>query len=798
LKGKYEDIGFLAIRNGHYQEAVNIFKRALEENRSSRAYMGLGMAYYYLESYHKSRWALYKALEIFGENKEIQDLLAKVEEKLKNNGSYKNPRSLFRAKSDYLEIRTQGAWEKIFLKGINIGLGLPGYFPGEYPIEKGTYRRWFKLIAELGVNTIRVYTIMPSQFYEALYEFNRYEGRLYLLQGIWYELPLDHNFSSAIYLDYIHRDIRNAVNVIYGNANLPERPGYASGTYNFDVSAYTIGLLLSREPENCAVKLYNELNKRETRYYSGQFLEIKNATPFEAWAVSVCDFIQSYEMEKYGLTHPVSMVNWPTLDPINHWSEANYEDELRMMGESVELRGCVENEDEETLDFTKIRVKEGAGFFLSYHVYPAFPDFMIHDYMDREDPYRAYLTELKNYHKNQPIVIAEFGMSSSRDYAHWHNKGWHHGGHEENEQGRISELLLKDIYETGMAGAIKFSLFDEWYKKTWNFAQYYIPLDRKKSWFNIQDPENNYGLIGTYPNYPDKKVTLSGNRSEWQKGEVLYSKSGNMIFKFNDGYDNSRSLRTLAVQHDEGFLYIMLETEGKIDFSNACYLIGIDTCCPDEGEYVIPFNTNIESPIGLKFLIHLCGKENSRILSIKGYEKFLNADSNSIRPQKSRSGEWVPMFMKTNRRRISKDGSRFFPGHVTTLSNLKFGTLERNSLSDFFVSEKMIEIRLPWSLIGFTDPSSRTVLWKSDKEITKKTDGVRLISLSYKPQKGKFLAENTGRSLNVTDALPFEISSNNIKTYTWDEWETPLYHFYLKKSYHILRQALKNIPERIK
>jgi hypothetical protein len=33
-------------------------------------------------------------------------------------------------------------------------------------------------------------------------------------------------------------DIRNAVGALYGNTVLPERPGYAHGPYEYDVSPY--------------------------------------------------------------------------------------------------------------------------------------------------------------------------------------------------------------------------------------------------------------------------------------------------------------------------------------------------------------------------------------------------------------------------------------------------------------------------------------------------------------------------------------------------------------------------------
>ena len=36
----------------------------------------------------------------------------------------------------------EGRWQKKFLKGVNMGVGKPGAFPGEHAITKAEYLRW--------------------------------------------------------------------------------------------------------------------------------------------------------------------------------------------------------------------------------------------------------------------------------------------------------------------------------------------------------------------------------------------------------------------------------------------------------------------------------------------------------------------------------------------------------------------------------------------------------------------------------------------------------------------------------
>jgi hypothetical protein len=407
---------------------------------------------------------------------------------------------------------------------------------------------------------------------------------------------------------------------------------------------------------------------------------------------------------------------------------------------------------------------------------------------------------LKGHHAGQPVVIAEFGVPSSREITHWHPRGWHHGGHDEKQQGRINIQLMRSIYDAGMAGSFLFSWYDEWFKRNWLFYPFEVPAERNPLWFNLQDAEQNYGLLAMYPGYPGKLVTLACDRNEWQSAAVLYKKDNGPIALLRDGRDDARTLRRLMVQHDEGFLYLRLETEGAIDFGAAHYLIGIDNADPSVGEFRLPFDLGLASPVGLKFLIHLAGRENSRILVCSSYDKYLNGERRTIRPVFSDQGVWVAMMNRTNYRRISKDGSTFFPSRVSFMSRLRFGTLRNgadgySSLADFYQSGNVIELRLPWSLLQFSDPSSKQVVWHDKGVKSKTTDGIRLVAASYAPAKGTLSALATGSAHNATDLLPVRFFRDNLVTYEWDPWEVPTFHVYRKEGFDQYRKALASIRE---
>jgi len=795
-----EELGQLALSRGHYQEAVNIFRRALDEKATPIAWWGLGRSFESLGDPLKARWAYSKGLELQPAHEPLRRAQAAIQARIAKprKPSKKQRLSNFRTKSSIIERKTGGKWTAFHVKGVNLGLGLPGYFPGEYPVEKGTYLDWFRQMSRIGFNTVRIYTIHPPAFYEALAEVNEGGAQISLLQGIWAEFPDDSDLANEKYIRYVHQNIGEAIDVVFGSAAFPERPGLPSGTYTEDISPYLIGYIVGREWESCPVRAFNDSQGRVPCDYDGTHLTIRGGTPFECWIARICDYVCRYSSNGYGVVHPVSTICWPTLDPLVHPSESVYEDGLRWQGQPVETRKCSENEDSESLDLAKIRPKGETSFFASYHAYPYYPDFMNNDYLKERNPYQTYLELLRRHHGDQPIVVAEFGVPSSREVAHWHRLGWHHGGHTEKSQGEIDATMIRTIRDAGLAGGVLFSWFDEWFKRNWLFFDYEVPAVRKPFWFNFQDAEENYGLIGAYPGYPRKIVTLTGNRKEWGDEFILYRKSQPAVFRFDDGGDASRTLRCFSVRHDEGFVYCCLESESAVDFSHANYLIGIDTCAPLVGETVLPFDVGFESPVGLKFLVHLNGKETSRILIAKSYDKYLNVERKAICPVKSNEGAWVILQSRTNERRTSKDGKQFFPPRVFSMSGLVHGTLDPehpfyNSLADFSVNGRLIEMRIPWGLLQFTDPSSKEVLWRTGNKTTASTDGIRFLACSYKPSGRGLLAEHTASGNGIADLLPASGESQDIRTYTWNAWNVPTFHFYAKSCIPAIASVLGRV-----
>ena len=158
-------------------------------------------------------------------------------------------------KNTHLAVYDGKSWDSRFWTGMNLGATLPGHAPGELAPTKEDYLRWFPQMKEMNVDVLRVYTILNPEFYEALEEFNSSrEDPLWLIQGVWSpeeELMGENEEGRDAYTPHVTQtfrgEISDAVHVVHGDADLPERPGHAGGRYRADVSEYMLGWIVGTE-----------------------------------------------------------------------------------------------------------------------------------------------------------------------------------------------------------------------------------------------------------------------------------------------------------------------------------------------------------------------------------------------------------------------------------------------------------------------------------------------------------------------------------------------------------------------
>src|SRR5207237_10407921 len=81
--------------------------------------------------------------------------------------------------------------------------------------------------------------------------------------------------------------------------------------------------------------------------------------------------------------------------------------------------------------------------------------------------YFGYLLDLRRHHAGRPVLVAEYGVPSSRGVSHLQTEGMHHGGHDEEGMAAIDVRRQREIREAGQAGGIVFAGLDARVKHKW-------------------------------------------------------------------------------------------------------------------------------------------------------------------------------------------------------------------------------------------------------------------------------------------------------------------------------------------
>ena len=808
-------LGYIALRQGRTEDALAAFDRALTlDGAGADAWKGRGLALERSGDGEGAVDAFRRAVEANPADDEAQTMLrrarsrAQVEVERRPRGPIDPtdpvapPDVPVRARAGRFEIRDGGAWRPFFVKGVNLGTGLPGLYPSEFPDDYDLYLRWFRQMSEMGANVVRLYTLHPPSLYRALRAHNleRPRRKLWLVQGVWAVLPPEHDFDDSRYVANLHDEIRRVIDAVYGNLELPARPGSAHGVYDTDLSADLLAYVLGREWEPYAVDRYQRRFDAPVRF-RGRFVRTGRVQPMEAWLASICDVAAAHETDHYGRQHPLAFASWPTLDPLRHPTESTALEEVVLQGEQVtdEMRRReFYDEDRVDIDATSMRAtgRFEAGLFASYHVYPYYPDFMLLEpgYAAARDDegvsrYLGYLRALREHHGDQPVLIAEFGVPTSRGVSHLQPEGQHHGGHDGRRQGEIELRLLRNIRDAGMAGGIVFAWVDEWWKRNWMVATRYAPPERNRLWFNVMDPEQTFGLIAARPGADGWKVVLDGRDDDWAPGDDLYTTPERQG-------SSGAALTRFAATQDEGYLYLLIEAglPGAETAAGMQYWIGIDTYDAARGDRRFPPPLDVTASIGMEYLVRIDSPENARLLIDPPYRIGSGEEGRPGRSEPNDDGEFVAIVTSPNRERWGRDGTRY-PPRTYDLSPLRFGSTDpasarHDSQADWFASEdgRVVELRLPWAMLNVTDPSSHQVVHEEARTSgtveTTVTEGFRFHVL--------LLQESEEGELQVVDRYPRRESSapGDYPLFRWPGWERPTYHLAPKESYHLFREKL--------
>ena len=431
--------------------------------------------------------------------------------------------------------------------------------------------------------------------------------------------------------------------------------------------------------------------------------------------------------------------------------------------------------------------------------------------------YFGYLADLKAAHPNMPVIIAEYGVPASFGIAHLQPQGWHHGGHSEDAMADIDVRLTEEIAAAGLAGGILFAWIDEWFKKNWITKPFEIPLERNRLWLNRLDAEQQYGIFAMEPGSGLPGRNLRDRASAWDRVPPLYESA--------DG----ASLRAHA---DEAYLWLRFEgpmSRGRRVLPTELSL-GFDTFDPTAGDRRWPGAVGAPLSAGLEFALRIDGEE-ARLLVDPPSNPFrlhpvregvqvptpVELDVRSTpRPAERRAGStavthrpprdlfsarreqrlnwplrstpnadgvYDSLRVITNRPRFGRDGTEFLAAGYDR------GVLPAGPLPDGFWEVDgqlgVVEVRIPWMLLNFTDPSQRRVLQHLPEAVSRgsigsepgaRWDAVSLGGLGTVrvPDIGiaaRWSVEPQNREDDAFVSWPD--GGADLARFTWDTWEEP-------------------------
>jgi hypothetical protein len=552
---------------------------------------------------------------------------------------------------DALALATRDGFQKRFWPGVNLGATIPGHSPGELAPMRGDYDRWLAGLGDIGARVVRVYTILRPVFYDALAAYNERhpEAPLYFIQGVWIPeeefLAAQDAYAPAVTTGF-DEEVADAVAVVHGDADLPERPGHAGGRYRTDVARWLLAWSPGIEWDPYATKA-TDRKHRSAEPHDGRYITASaDATPMESWIAARLDHLATLEAGR-GWSRPVTFTNWLTVDPLHHPSEP------------------APQEDMVSVDAAHLRATGAwpGGFFASYHAYPYYPDFLRLEprYRRADDPYAAYLHELRAHHRGQAVMITEFGVPTGIGVAHRGPLGRDQGDHSEQEAGTMDATMLRAIKREGYAGGIVFEWTDEWFKRTWNTQDTEIPEDRRQLWQNALTNEEQFGLVAAEPKSP---VKLDGKDDEWPA-------AGN-----------------LQVTHDASYLYLLLRDVG-----------------PER--QTVTFD--VQPAAGPEVRLLLGPGPRARLEQAASIDPISALYGVAHDYVEQPTGAWVTPQLILNRPYVVPSTGERRPTELFDVGTLKWGTPATDSRVTVAGDGAVVEARIPWALLTFSDPSSHTV-----------------------------------------------------------------------------------------
>jgi len=508
------------------------------------------------------------------------------------------------------------------------------------------------------------------------------------LQGIY-----GHDYNS------LTSALREAIDIIHGcRINFFDRTGIE--VFLSDISPWVVGFVVGADWNPDTITFMNNFEPAMPDSFQGEFFSsAEGASRFEVMLAQIMDSATAYESRRFKVQRPIGFISSPITDFLEY-----------APAYATQLRKYVQLDPENVLPSESMT----AGTFAAYRLFYFTDDFtnyltpsqtealapILAD-LDRSCIYDGYLDLLARYH-SMPVIATGFGFSTSRAPYIMDRLPL-----TEREQGEALAEMVTQLEERGWGGSFISTWQDTWERRTWNTAFSSDPW-RYHYWHNLQSVDQGYGLMAFDPGRYVRPVLIDGQTDEWNDSHLIHE------------YDGIRIYAQYSLQG----LYLLIRGQG-VNPENTLYL-PIDAT-PRSGTSAF---RNLEFDRPSDFLLILSGEDESRLLVNQRYhatyqrfyEEMMGINPFTQVPPRWDS-EFVPITLALqNPLIIEEDIFLWLTDEVREMRRLQSwdtGVLTHgignpaspyfNSLADFFYGENLVEIRLPWMLLNFFDPSTMRV-----------------------------------------------------------------------------------------
>jgi hypothetical protein len=256
--------------------------------------------------------------------------------------------------------------------------------------------------------------------------------------------------------------------------------------------------------------------------------------------------------------------------------------------------------------------------------------------------------------------------------------------------------------------------------------------------------------------------------------------------------------KEITITHDEAYVYVNAQLEKPFNPEHEQLFLGVDTI-PGGNKHAKELGGK-KLDEGLETLIVL-GKDNeSEVKIASNYNLHTRLYGKKygmlqVKPEQflDDSGVFEPWRLAVGLELMPPDAKKYYPFEDVPAGNLLRGTTKPdspqfNSLAMWQAQGSTLELRIPWMLLGFSDPSSLQVISYGEKDgnlFARSTQGIRFVPWTRQR------SDNSVTGLDNGDSSPYSVSK--LPVYRWEAWNKVQYSERIKQSYEIMKQAFQKL-----